>query len=176
MKYYNPDDAPRNFQRPSKKPQPTKLRKSISPGNILILLSGRFKGRRVVFLKQLESGLLLISGPYKVNGVPLRRVNQAYVQPTSTSVDVSAANVEDIDDSYFAKKVAQKPLSRDTAWATLDNALSAEEEKRIQDKKERQAALDKQLLSAISGVPMLRKYLSRRFSLRNNMYPHELNF
>lgn len=48
------------------------------------------------------------TGPYKVNGVPLRRVNQAYVIGTSTKVDISGVNAEKYDDKYFVRQVEKK--------------------------------------------------------------------
>lgn len=79
------------------------------PGRVLIILAGRFRGKRVVLLKALSNGVLLITGPFKLNGVPLRRVNARYVIATSTSVDLTDVNVEKFDDKYFAReKVARK--------------------------------------------------------------------
>ncbi|MDG2769615.1 hypothetical protein P7M38_23995, partial [Vibrio parahaemolyticus] len=106
-KFYPADDIKKPLVN-KHKPKPAKLRASITPGTVLILLAGRFKGKRVVFLKQLPSGLLLVTGPFKINGVPLRRVNQSYVIGTSTKANVSAVNVDQFDDKYFAKEAQKK--------------------------------------------------------------------
>lgn len=52
--------------------------------------------------------LITSTGPFRVNGVPLRRVNQAYVIGTSTKVDISGVNVEKFNDKYFAKETQKK--------------------------------------------------------------------
>merc|ERR1712054_749458 len=108
-RYYPAEDVKRKLGNHHNTTKMTKLRASITPGTILILLAGRFKGSRVVFLKQLPSGLLLITGPYAVNGVPLRRVPQSYVIATKTTVDISGLAVPaDINDDFFKKPKAPK--------------------------------------------------------------------
>merc|ERR1712072_854616 len=81
-----------------------KLRASLSPGKIAIVLAGVHKGKRVIVLKQLGTGLLLITGPHKLNGCPLRRINQRYLLATSAAIDVTGISVpENINDKYFAR-------------------------------------------------------------------------
>jgi len=150
-----------------------KLRKSITPGTVLILLAGRFRGRRVVFLKQLPSGLLLVSGPYQVNGVPLRRVNQAYVIATSTSVDVSKVNVSKFEDSYFGKaKVPKSKKKKDADFFESEEPKAELSE----DRKADQLAVDKALMSSVSATPLMDKYLKARFSLSKGQAPHAMKF
>merc|ERR1712230_149539 len=108
-RYYSPEDTKQKLGNHHNNSKQTKLRASITEGTVLILLAGRFKGQRVVFLKQLDSGLLLISGPYAVNGVPLRRVPQSYVIATQTKVDISGVKIpKEVNDDTFKKPKNQK--------------------------------------------------------------------
>jgi large subunit ribosomal protein L6e len=173
-KYYPADDVPQP-KKSRKSPKPTKLRSNITPGTVLILLAGRFRGKRVVFLKQLPSGLLLVTGPYKINGVPLRRVNQAYVISTSTKVDLSKVAVSDkLDDSVFKKPESTK--EKKPTEEGLFGKKKAEKSPINPVRAAEQKALDKSLLAEIKKVPQLKAYLNASFSLSKGELPHLLKF
>lgn len=96
------------FSQVRKTVHPAKPRPTLQPGAILILLAGRFRGKRVVLLKHLPQGVLLVTGPFKVNGVPLRRVNARYVIATSAKVDLKGIDEETVEKvakaGYFEKE------------------------------------------------------------------------
>lgn len=71
---------------------------------MIILLSGTHRGRRVVALKNLDYGNILVTGPYAINGVPLKRVNAAYAIATSTVVPLDGVTAN-IDETFFKKQI-----------------------------------------------------------------------
>ena len=42
-----------------------------------------------------------MTGPFKINGVPLKRVNSAYCIPTKTVVDLKNVNCDEVADAKF---------------------------------------------------------------------------
>ena len=155
-KFYPADD----IRKPKARrftPKAATVRPSITPGTVLILLSGRHRGKRVVFLESEPStGLLVVTGPYKINGVPLRKVNQAFVIATSTKVSV--AGVPAVDYSIFAKVEAESAnsdeaefLQQTAAPVVLPASFLAA-----------QKATDAKLIGAIKKVPQLKAYVDSR--------------
>jgi large subunit ribosomal protein L6e len=152
--------------------RPTKLRASITPGTVLILLAGRFKGKRVVFLRQLPSGLLLVTGPFKLNGVPLRRVNAAYVIATSTKVDVGSVDATKFGDAYFkpTEKKEKKKGEKEFFQAEGGDAKKTLAPEYLENQK----TIDGALLGGLSDD--LKGYLSTRFGLKSGDRPHLMKF
>ena len=70
-----------------------------------------------MFLKQLPSGLLLVTGPFKLNGVPIKRAHYKYVIATSTMVDIKGVSVDKIDDTLFAREKKAKKSQEEKFFA-----------------------------------------------------------
>jgi large subunit ribosomal protein L6e len=166
--------------------QPRKVRKSIrvsaprstlTPGAVLILLAGRFRGKRVILLKALSQGVLLVTGPFKVNGVPLRRVNARYVIATSHKVDLSGIDQKKVDEvageKYFAREKSDKKKGEDEFFKQGEKP---EKKKPSTSRAADQKAVDKALLSAIKKEEFLASYLASTFSLRKGDRPHEMKW
>jgi large subunit ribosomal protein L6e len=164
--------------------QPKKVRKSIRvstprpslvPGTVLILLAGRFRGKRVILLKNLDQGVLLVTGPFKINGVPLRRVNARYVIATSHKVDLAGVDSKKVEEvggeKYFAAEKGEKKKGED---AFFKQGEKAEKKKPSSSRAADQKAVDKALLATIKKEPYLISYLASTFSLRKGDRPHEM--
>ena len=91
-----------------------------------IVLAGRYRGKRVVMLKQINE-TILATGPLKINGVPLRRINPAYVIATSTKVDLTKASglsLEKFDEAYFKVKKEKKGKSTEQEFFGEEEKVS----------------------------------------------------
>merc|ERR1711936_144352 len=167
-RFYPTEDVKKPL-RHRKTVRPSKLKKSLTPGTIVILLAGRHKGKRVVFVKDLQdSGLILVTGPYKVNGVPLRRVPQSYVIATQTKIDISGCDV-DINADLFKRQKKAKAAS-EMFGESSEGYSPSEERKALQEK------VDEAIIGEISKEAHLRKYMQQLFTLRKKQFPHQMVF
>ena len=169
--WYPVSNLKSHFKRQCKAPKASHISAPLTPGQVVIILSGRFRGRRVVYLKKLESNLLLVTGPYKYNGVPLKRVNAAYVLPTNTKLNINAEIAKNVNDKFFDRI--------DIERAKEEDFFEDKEKKKgriSEDKKKLQTEVDTEVKKAVDGVPMMKEYLRNRFALKNGDKPHLMKF
>ena len=169
--WYPVSNLKSHFKRQCKAPKASHISAPLTPGQVVIILSGRFRGRRVVYLKKLESNLLLVTGPYKYNGVPLKRVNAAYVLPTNTKLNINAEIAKNVNDKFFDRVDIER---------TKEEDFFEDKEKKkgriSEDKKKLQTEVDTEVKKGVDGVPMMKEYLRNRFALKNGDKPHLMKF
>ena len=150
---------------------PTILDKNMNPDrsfishNAIVLFSFFPDNSNIFFFK--------ITGPYGINGVPLRRVNQRYVIATNTKVDVAGVDVSKIDDALFAredsedsKEDMEKLFASGESKPTYTSAI----------RKSTQTTVDTALTKNIEKVEMLSAYMKAKFSLSKGDLPHLMKF
>ena len=169
--WYPVSNLKAHFKRKCKIPKKSHISAELTPGQVVIILSGRFRGRRVVFLKKLESGLLLVTGPYKYNGVPLKRVNAAYVLPTNTKINVDGKVAESINDKFFSRVIIKREKEEDFFVEE-----KAKKERITDERKKAQNDVDTVVKKAVDDVPMMKQYLRNRFALKDGDKPHLMKF
>ena len=111
-----------------------------------------------------------MTGPFKINGCPLRRMNARYVIATSTKVGLPKLSLEKFDDAYF--KAPAKPKSKDGEEEFF--AKDAKPETSAA-KKADQKAIDDAVMGAIKD-PLMKAYLKSTFALSNGDMPHRMKF
>jgi len=175
-RYYPTEERPKKFTVKRKRfgDHPRRFRSTLTPGTVVILVAGKHAGKRAVVVKHLSSGLLLVTGPHKLNGVSLRRVNQIYVIATSTKLDLSSAKFDNLDDKFFKRvRPAKKNADKDIFDSKKEKPQLSDE------RRQAQRDADSAVLSAIKAHAdsrLLRRYLKSRFQLWNGVLPHKLRF
>ena len=169
--WYPVSNLKAHFKRKCKIPKKSHISAELTPGQVVIILSGRFRGRRVIFLKKLESGLLLVTGPYKYNGVPLKRVNAAYVLPTNTKINIDGKVAESINDKFFSRVIIKREKEEDFFVEE-----KAKKERITDERKKAQNDIDTVVKKAVDDVPMMKEYLRNRFALKDGDKPHLMKF
>jgi large subunit ribosomal protein L6e len=126
------------------------------------------------------------AGPFKLNGVPLRRLNQAYVIATSTKVDVSGVSLGgDVGTDAFYTLSKSAKAARKSAWGSKqatdffdeDGSAKIDSAEVSAEKKAAQKAVDDKVLAAPQlKDKVFRAYLSSRFTLTRGQKPHAMAF
>lgn len=115
----------------------------------------------------------MILGPYELNGVPLRRVNQKYVIATSTKVSLAGVDVASIDDALFKREPTSEKEGEEalfSAGSTPKPTVTSPERKAAQ------TAVDAKLKANVDKVELLGAYLSAKFTLSKADKPHLMKF
>jgi len=126
----------------------TKTTFNLKPGSVLILLSKKLLGKKVVLLNTTDSGLFVVTGPFSINGVSMRRVNYKYVIFSGASLNLEKLKTTVLTDEYFES--LRKSKNKKPQFKNFNSVLAH----RI-----RQNFIDKYLVDSLKKEFFIKAYL-----------------
>lgn len=167
-----------------KKTKRSGVRASLQPGVIAIILRGRFKGRHVIVLGQANgdqgrSSLVVTAGPYACNGVPMRRIDPAYLIATQTRIDLSALDTSALTSDIF--KIQKKDRKRKGEGDFMGDCKTnvARKPKYTKEFRDVEKVMDQRLMETIKKDERrkaLLGYLRSVFTINSGDMPHRMKF
>jgi large subunit ribosomal protein L6e len=182
-------------KRTSKRGYPqVKLRYRLRPKGTIVIVLGNctklHRGRRMIFLKQLETGDLLLASPNTLTLMPTLQVVQAsYVIATTTRIPLTPACVEAAEKVTFnmfkkanSKKTTDKKKRDGSIFADDQTQAKSATVETIDPELEK--TIDSELMKSIANfnkgdtldAAIMKKYLRTRFTIKNGEYPHQMKF
>merc|ERR1712232_1237250 len=118
-----------------------------------------------------KTGTLVVTGPYKVNGVPIRRVDPAYVIATSQKLELKTVDTSALTSQFFARPKRAYKKGEAEFFARPEKQDLPKEKIAVQ------AKIDDPLIKVIQAAGKdVQSYLQSTFSLQDRDMPHRMKF
>ncbi|KAI5189323.1 large subunit ribosomal protein L6e [Nematocida sp. AWRm77] len=137
-------------------------RQDVIEGQVVVVLAGKYTSWRGVFVKRLPKNLVLVSGSSALNKMSFVVMNQRYIHPVSTFVQLEKSFVDSI-------KVDTEEIEKIRDW-TLENAVDLDVLQHI-DVEGKQDVIDSAIENECKKTKGLKTYFSTPFTLPKDIDP-----
>jgi large subunit ribosomal protein L6e len=111
-----------------------------------------------------------------VNGIPLRRLNRAYLILTKTKIDLGKVKLPKVNEKLLSVKKKRVKPTKEGAEKKTKQQRKKERTARSPELIKLQKEIDNSVYSAAKKIPRMIGYLNSHFTLTNTQRPHLMKF
>lgn len=133
------------FEKHNRKPQTP--RTDLTVGDMVVVLEGRYAGSKVIFLKQINDNMAIVSGVKEINNIGIFKINERYL--FKLSVNIGNISTDSITDDIYESK--------------LNEEINEEKKAAVNE------TINNMLIASISKVDFLKGYMIEPFQVNREI-------